>query len=154
MGILFKTHVEYVADLVASLQTQMLPAAFQSGDQKRKKFGLFVLDDMVEHLGPGYFTQEQFGMIVQIICGFCVDKSASLRQASSYGIGIIAQNSGPAFPLYADLCLNSLKQSVEYHMTPKVEDKKVKQTQYHHARDNAIASIGKIIKFQTAFVMG
>lgn len=42
----------------------MLPAAFQSNEQKRKKFGLFVLDDMVEHLGPTYFTQDQFSMIV------------------------------------------------------------------------------------------
>ena len=47
-----------------------------------------------------------------------------------------------------------MKLSVEYAMTPKVEGKKVKQTQYHHARDNAIASIGKIIKYQTAYVMG
>jgi hypothetical protein len=94
MGILFKTHIEYVAELVGALQNEMLPQAFASNDQKRKKFGLFVLDDMVEHLGPNYFTQQQFGMIVQIICSFCSDKSASLRQASSYGIGIIAQNSG------------------------------------------------------------
>lgn len=38
-------------------------------------------------------------------------------------------------------------------MSPKVEEKKLKQTQYHHARDNAIASIGKIIKYQTGYVM-
>lgn len=61
MGILFKTHKEFVAELVGTLQSSMLPAAFSSDNQKRKKFGLFVLDDMVEHLGPSYFTQEQFG---------------------------------------------------------------------------------------------
>jgi hypothetical protein len=128
MGILFKTHISFVAELVQRLQTEVLPHAFASDDQKRRKFGLFVLDDMVEHLGPTYFTQNDFNTIVQTICGFCNHQSASLRQASSYGIGIIAQNSGQAFPVYADLCLNSLKQSVEYPMTPKVEGKKLKQT--------------------------
>jgi hypothetical protein len=68
----------------------MLPQAFASTDQKRRKFGLFVLDDMVEHLGPTYFTQTDFNTIVQTICSFCTHQSASLRQASSYGIGIIA----------------------------------------------------------------
>ena len=38
----------------------MLPAAFGSGDQKRLKFAIFVLDDMVEHLGPTYFSPEDF----------------------------------------------------------------------------------------------
>lgn len=102
---------------------------------------------MVEHLGPTYFNEQQFAFIVQVICQFCNDKSSSLRQASAYGIGIIAQNCGQVFPMYADLCLNSLKQSIDFAITPKIEDKKLKVTQYHHARDNAIASIGKIIKY-------
>lgn len=71
MGILFKTHISFVAELVQRLQTEVLPHAFASDDQKRRKFGLFVLDDMVEHLGPTYFTQNDFNTIVQTICGFC-----------------------------------------------------------------------------------
>lgn len=58
MGILFKTHINFVASLVQKLQTEIIPSAFTSPDQKRRKFGLFVLDDMVEHLGPTYFNQE------------------------------------------------------------------------------------------------
>jgi len=37
-------------------------------------------------------------------------------------------------------------------MTPKVEAKQMKVTQYHHARDNAIASIGKILKFRQSYI--
>ena len=37
-------------------------------------------------------------------------------------------------------------------MTGKVHEKKAKTTQFYHARDNAIASIGKVIKFQEAYV--
>lgn len=64
MGVLFKTHIGFVANIVLKLQNEVLPAAFASNDQKRRKFALFVLDDMVEHLGPTYFSQEQFYSIV------------------------------------------------------------------------------------------
>lgn len=37
-------------------------------------------------------------------------------------------------------------------MTGKVNEKKSKSTQFHHARDNAIASVGKVIKYQKSIV--
>mmetsp|Transcript_19732 Transcript_19732/g.24345 ORF Transcript_19732/g.24345 Transcript_19732/m.24345 type:complete len:515 (+) Transcript_19732:1395-2939(+) len=97
MGTLFKTHREFVAPLVQRLRTEIIPACFSSNEQKRFKFALFILDDMVEHLGPSYFSAEDFQFIVQTICGFCNHQSASLRQASAYGIGVIAQNAGEFF---------------------------------------------------------
>jgi len=50
------------------------------------------------------------------------------------------------------LCLTSLKSGVEFALSPKIQGKKEKLQMYHHARDNAIASIGKVIKYQTALV--
>lgn len=138
--------------LVQRLRNEIIPECFASTEQKRYKFALFILDDMVEHLGPSYFSPEDFQNIVSAICGFCSHNSASLRQASAYGIGVIATNSGEAFSLYSDLCLQSLKSGVEFPVTPKIQGKKEKLTMYHHARDNAIASIGKVIKFQTVIV--
>lgn len=120
--------------------------------QKRLKFGLFVLDDMVEHLGPNYFPAADYSVIVQTVCSFAGNKSASLRQASAYGIGVIAQHGGHAFVPHADFCLQALRGAVEFQMSAKVQEKKSKQDQYHHARDNAIASIGKVIKFQNEYV--
>lgn len=67
-------------------------------------------------------------MIVTTICSFSNSTSASLRQASCYGIGIVAQNSGDAFPLYAEICLNALKGAVDFPITPKIENKKIKLT--------------------------
>ena len=107
---------------------------------------------MVEHLGPSYFSPEDFQSIVQAICGFSGNNSAALRQASAYGIGVIAQNAGDSFASCSELCLTSLKAAVEFAITPKISDKKDKLQMYHHARDNAIASIGKVIKYQTALV--
>lgn len=54
MGILFKTHPSLCADLINQLITVILPAAFNSGEKQKTKFGLFVMDDMVEFLGPQY----------------------------------------------------------------------------------------------------
>lgn len=45
-----------------------------------------------------------------------------------------------------------MKSGIDFPVTPKIQGKKEKLTMYHHARDNAIASLGKVIKFQTALV--
>ena len=152
IGILFKTHKESVAGLVQTLRNEVIPSCFASNEQKRQKFALFILDDMIEHLGPSYFDQSDFENIVNAICGFCSHDSASLRQAAAYGIGVVAQNSAEAFQTCSDLCLTSLKQAVEFGITPKIQGRKDKLTMYQHARDNAIASIGKVIKYQNALV--
>ena len=75
-----------------------------------------------------------------------------MRQAASYGIGVVAQFGGEAFAATADLCLTSLKSAIDFPMTPKVEAKQMKVTQFNHARDNAIASLGKIIKYKQAHI--
>lgn len=114
MGCLFKTHKDLVAELVNELRTNVIPAAMSSNDQKRYKFALFILDDMVEHLGPTYFQPADWETIVRTICMYCDHQSAALRQASAYGIGVVAQFSGPAFASFSQLCLESLKKGVEY----------------------------------------
>lgn len=154
MGGLFKTHKAFVGPLVQRLRSEIIPACFAATEQKRQKFALFVLDDMIEHLGPGYFSPEDFQTIVQAVCQFAGHTSAALRQASAYGIGVIATNSGDAFQTCSEMCLQSLKKGIDFPITPKIQGKKEKMTMYHHARDNAIASIGKIIKFQTGLVQG
>lgn len=116
------------------------------------KFGLFILDDFIEHLGPNYFSAEDYMTIVKTICQFSGNKSASLRQASAYGIGVIAQHGGAAFSNHSQGCLQALDVAVQYQMTGKVNEKKSKSTQFYHARDNAIASVGKVLKYQKALV--
>jgi hypothetical protein len=116
------------------------------------KFGLFVLDDMVEHLGPAYFAADDYQKIVQTVCMFANNKSASLRQASAYGIGVIAQHGGPAFASHSEHCLKALDDAINFQMSGKVHEKKEKSTQFHHARDNAIASLGKVLFYQKSLI--
>ncbi len=127
IGCLFKTHPDMVQPLVHKLRTETLAAAFASGTQKRLKFGLFVLDDMVEHLGPNYFSPEDYNVIVQTVASYSQNKSSSLRQASAYGIGVIAQYGGHAFAPHAEFCLAALRGAVDFQMSAKVQEKKSKQ---------------------------
>lgn len=63
---------------------------------------------MVEHLGPEYFAPDQYMMIVQTVVKYASNKSASLRQASAYGIGVIAQHGGASFSAHSEMCLAAL----------------------------------------------
>ena len=60
---------------------------------------------------------------------------------------MVAQHSGEAFIKYSEMCLKALEEAISYQMTSKVHEKKEKSTQFHHARDNAIASLGKVLKY-------
>ena len=79
MGILFKTHRDFVSNLVTTLRTEIIPACFSSGEQRRLKLALYILDDMIENLGIDYIPAADFAQIVQAICGFCSHDSASIR---------------------------------------------------------------------------
>lgn len=109
VGVLMKTHADKVNSLVGELQTRVIPFAFQSGEQKRQKFALFILDDIVEHLGPKYFSETDFMTIAQTICQYVTSPSMSLRQAAAYGVGSMAQHTGEAFAKISDQALAALQ---------------------------------------------
>jgi hypothetical protein len=52
IGIIFKTHKELSGNLVTELFTNILPGAINNEEKEKQKFALFILDDMVEFLGP------------------------------------------------------------------------------------------------------
>ena len=104
---------------------------------------------MVEFLGYQYLG-EHYPTVARQIIHFCNSPVPAIRQAASYGIGIMAQNGGDAYKLVSNDCLAGLKTSIEYH--PPAGDKKSKLKQYNHAKDNAVAALGKIIKYQTATI--
>lgn len=102
---------------------------------------------MVEFLGPD-FLGPVYPQIVTQICGYTKSKYAAIRQASVYGIGMVAQHGGQHFMSQQIECLQSIKQAIEYPMDSSIKEKKSKQTQYYHAKDNAVAALGKVLKFQ------
>ncbi|MDD2840641.1 MAG: hypothetical protein PHY80_06050 [Rickettsiales bacterium] len=52
IGILFKTHKTMTIELAKFLISNILPSAFKEGQSEiMHKFGIFLIDDMVEYLG-------------------------------------------------------------------------------------------------------
>jgi len=58
---------------------------------------------------------------------------------------MVAQHGGEAFASLRDLCLQSLKTAIEFPMEANVKEKKSKASQFYHARDNAVAALGKVL---------
>lgn len=148
-GILFKTHKQHCKELVQKLLSQVLPEVAKQTSKHYQKFVLFILDDMIEFLGPDHLGPV-YPQIVAQVCQYSASKFSAIRQASVYGVGMVAQHGGAAFQAQSGLCLDSLKTAISFQMDAATQEKKSKQTQFNHARDNAIAALGKIIKYQEA----
>jgi importin-5 len=59
IGILFKTHKEMTIELAKYLINNILPSAFQQGQSEvMNKFGIFLIDDMIEYLGYEVLSAE------------------------------------------------------------------------------------------------
>lgn len=99
-GILFKTHKNSCKDLVAKLWQEKLPAISENQTKHNMKFVLFILDDMVEYLGPD-FLGPIYPNIVQKICLYATSKFSAIRQAAVYGIGMVAQHGGGTFAVHS-----------------------------------------------------
>ena len=89
LGILFKTHKEHCRELVETLRNIVLPAAVQDGTKHKQKMVLFIYDDMVEFLGPD-FLGPLYPEVCDKIISYANSPYSAIRQASVYGIGMIA----------------------------------------------------------------
>lgn len=141
IGILFKTHKQQTLPLAELLFTQVLPKVLDPAvSDKMHKFGLFLIDDMVEYLGYELMASKwnDFATALKM---FSSDKSCQVRQAAVYGIGMFALNTPTAhFTPFAESLISALVE------TAKIPQGTEKVKEHGHAQDNAVASIGKIIK--------
>jgi len=62
----------------------------------------------------------------------------------------MAKNGGAAFSQVVTHCLEGLRIAIDYAMPANIKEKKSKVKQFHHAKDNAISALGKVIRYQTA----
>ena len=133
------------------LFTNILPPALSSEEKSKLKFGIYTMVDMVEFLGPELLGQHYL-LIAQQIIKFCNHSISPIRQAAAYGIGIMAEKGGQSYSLIAPQCMQGLQVAIDYQMSASVKEKKQKVKQFMHAKDNAVAALGKIIRYQAATV--
>lgn len=78
MGILFKTHGPLCGNLIQELFATIVPNALQSNEKQKTKFSLFIMDDMVEFLGPELLG-EHYVFVAKEIIKFCVSPVSACR---------------------------------------------------------------------------
>ena len=92
LGVLFKTHKNETVDLANLLYTQILPNVLKPEvSEKMHKFGVFLIDDMVEYLGYAALS-DKWPHFAEALVKFSASKVCFVRQATVYGIGIFAMN--------------------------------------------------------------
>ena len=124
------------------LLSNVLPQVFtEQQTENMLKFGIFLIDDMVEYLGYE-LLQTHWASFSQVLLKYTSEKSCVLRQAACYGVGILALNT-PTAVLNQDTLQMWLQALYESIKVPKGSEK---EKTYGHCRDNGVAAIGKIVK--------
>jgi hypothetical protein len=101
-----------------------------------RQWALCVWDDVLEFLGPESIQfQEHFlkRLIEQI-----VDETAEVRQAASYGVGLMAMNGGAQ---YAQACASCLPLLIQV-----INDRESRSVENIQATENSISAVTKILK--------
>lgn len=102
-----------------------------------------MIDDIIEHCGQP--AQELVPVFLTHLVAGLEDVSASVIQASAYGIGVCAEKCGAAFAPFAQSSLEKLVHLVSVSET--VDDDEVTA-----ARDNAVSAVAKIILYSEGSV--
>jgi len=102
-----------------------------------RQWGICVFDDLIEFGGPPSFKYHE-AFLPTLVNGI-VDKSAEVRQASSYGVGIMAQCGGEP---YVDAIRQSLPLLVQVINDPSARDQA-----NINSTENCIAAVTKVMKY-------
>eukprot|EP00347_Sterkiella_histriomuscorum_P012526 403368238 len=151
IGMLLKYHNQFCGNLFNMLYNQIIPEALSSNEKFKNKLALYLLDDMVEHLGS-QMLGSNYPTVAQELMKYTQSPHASLRQAATYGVGMMAFKNGEAFTPFVNEALQGLKVAIEYQMSRDVSQKNDKVKQFNFAKDNAIGALGKIICYQSQAV--
>ncbi|KAK9870586.1 hypothetical protein WA026_008149 [Henosepilachna vigintioctopunctata] len=101
------------------------------------QWGICVFDDVIEYSGPACAKYQ--GLFIPALHTYLKDKSSEVRQAASYGWGVLAQFGGEAF-------VSELAKSVP-SLVEIISDAKSREQKNINATENAISAITKILKY-------
>jgi len=147
LASLIKSHGELTLGLVKRFAHDVLPEILKPEAQPcDHRFGIFVIDDMIENLGLQH-VPEEWAALKGHLFTHAIDANCNVRQAAVYGIGQLAMKGGDFFLPEAENCIQLLCQAAQ--MQIKKDDSK---KSYGNAKDNAISSLGKIVRHHSASV--
>lgn len=139
-GAIFKTHKKKALGIIQKLyDNYILRAIAPTMPPKIIKFGLFLIDDSIDHLGQ-YLTQELLHRFYEILISFVHHESLEVRHAATYGIGAFAICLGPEFIKYFDKTIKMVTTIQE------IKNPNESKEDYEMTKENVISSVGKMLK--------
>ena len=147
IGKLFATHKSISSDVVNVILQKMIPKYFRDGASVfENRMGMYLICDIVEYLGQEFIPENIWNEIAQALIKYSVHEVAPLRQPALYGMGMYAQNTKTGFEKYSYDFITKIYAALNIAKGSSDEE------EYLLAKDNAIASLGRIIKFQNSCV--
>ncbi|GFN79969.1 importin-5 [Plakobranchus ocellatus] len=138
----FGTHKESFLPVFEQIMPYFVKLLLPDRPWSDRQWALCVWDDVIEHTGPVSFKYKEF-FLEQMVASI-TDKTAEVRQAAGYGIGMIGQHGGE---LYADVCAECIPRLVSV-----IEHEEAKSVENAPATDNAISAVVKICQFNSSKV--
>ena len=81
------------------------------------------------------------------MCSFSNHGDYGMRQATTYGIGVIAKTcSHDIFDEFRELCLESVSTATKFKPDAEIQSDNQKLHSFHYSRDNAITALGNILR--------
>lgn len=107
-----------------------------------RQWALCVWDDVLEYCGPESIKYQEF--FLKRLVESIVDETPEVRQAASYGIGLMAMNGGVQ---YAQACASSIPLLIQI-----INDRESRSVENIQATENAISAVTKILKFNNTAI--
>lgn len=155
IGTMIKIYKKDSNEIINVCLTKIIPQYIITEDKDKDKsyssfihlMMVFLVDDLIEYLGPDYFNEDNWGLLFQILIDAIKFKDYKMIRAVSYGIGLFAkQSSNITFDNVAKSAIQVLSSMNE---TPNQIKTTKKKRKYILAKDNITAAFGKIIKYQS-----
>jgi hypothetical protein len=142
IGILFKTHKNSSQEIVKIILEKLIPNFLSQNTNFEIKMAIYLIDDLIEFLGENYLSS-QWDFFFKNLTIQVNKEDCEIRQSAAYGLGIFAQFTSD-YSKYAEESIKNLQKSLIYTPNDNTDEE-----EFGLAKDNIIASIGKIIKFQS-----
>jgi len=141
LGAVVNTHKQEALPSVSVIISNVVQPSLMGGVNDQR-CALFIVDDLVEYLGSALLGDTLWKQLAGIILTYATRAEHELRHAALYGIGSLAISGGYVFTDISVQCLTTLASAIE------VKKDKEKIEEWTAARENAISSVGKILKYQ------
>lgn len=107
-----------------------------------RQWALCVWDDVIEFCGPDSIKYQEF--FLKRLLEQIVDETPEVRQAASYGVGLMGMNGGPQ---YAQACASAIPLLIQI-----INDRESRSVDNQQATENAISAVTKILKYNSSSI--